>query len=76
MSPQEFGGWRSYFQRNPPDAAERLLSLAVRVQLSPMPGDDELRPWAYTAGQRGRMAEERKEARQREADEKLTGFMQ
>ena len=75
MSPQEFGGWRSYFQRNPPDAVERLVSLAVRVQLSPMPGDDELRPWAYTAEQRGRMAEERAEAKQRAADEKMRGVL-
>ena len=47
----------------------------MRVQLDPLPGDDELRPWAYTGEQMARMAEEREAARQEKRDAAFTRFM-
>ena len=79
LSPAQVGGWRAQFAAHPPDAVERLISLLCRLWMTEDPGDEGLRPWAYTA----REAAERRAAReavvesrkQEEADRKLTAFM-
>ena len=79
LKPAVIGGWRSHFDRYPPDGAERVLSRLCRLWITPDPGDEAIRPWAYTPAQ---AAEQRKareavldSRKQEAADKRLTAFM-
>ena len=80
LSPAEIGGWRSHFQRHPPDAVERLLSMLIRLQCAdPQPVDSTIRPWAYNAReaaeQRARAEGERRVKAERKADLDISRIM-
>ena len=82
LTPAEVGGWRSHFERYPPDGAERLLSRLCRLQgmvFKEDPGDEAMRPWAYTPQQAERLRREREAVvnsrKEEEADRRLTAFM-
>lgn len=79
MRPAVVGAWRSHFERYPPDGPERVLSRLVRIQLTEDPGDEVIRPWAYTPFQIARARRERQaevdSRKQEAADRKLTAFM-
>ena len=75
MSSREYGGWRAYFARRPPDSLERLLSLAVRIQLNPMPEDYEIRPWAYSFKELKDLIDKKENKEQEKKDKQLTLFM-
>ena len=79
MRPAVVGAWRTHFERYPIDGAERVLSRLVRIQLEPDPGDEVVRPWAYSAAQAARARREREAVldsrRQEAADRRLTAFM-
>ena len=79
MKPAEIGAWRRHFERHPPDANEVLLSLIARLQCADDVGDEDFRPWAYTAEESKKMKAMREEKiltrNQEQADRKLTAFM-
>ena len=79
LSPAEIGGWRAHFERYPPDGAERLLSRLVRLTLAEDPGEEVIRPWAFTPREAARMKALREaelaRRKQEEADRKLTEWM-
>ena len=82
MTPAEIGAWRVHLSRYPLDGPDRLLSRLCRLQgltFKEDPGDEAMRPWAYTAEE---AAAERKmregllaARREEEADRRLTAFM-
>ena len=85
LTPAEVAGWRGHFQRHPPDAVDRLLSVLCRLQCAdPKEGEDPItdatfRPWAYTGRQaaalRRKVSEVVSSRAQEERDRKLTAFM-
>lgn len=80
LKPAVVASWRKHFQRHPPDALERLLSLSIIIQCAePRPLDCEIRPWAYTPQEAARLREQAQEVWEGELQDKrdrqLTAFM-
>ena len=69
---EEVMGWLRFFQRHPPDGAERVTSYLAGLVFSGFSGkrlaDTDIRPWTLTP-------EARKLVKSHKADHRLTGGM-